>query len=61
MFLAVGTSGLVLPAAEFVDRATRAGASTWLVDLAPGESRSRFAHVVAGRAAEVLPALLVAL
>ena len=57
VFLAVGTSGNVWPAAGFVDLARSAGAETWLVNLDPAENSRRFDHIVHGPAGEVLPAL----
>jgi NAD-dependent deacetylase len=58
-FFAVGTSGLVYPAAGFVNAARAVGATTWLVDAAPSdEFASRFDHVIVGKSGEVLPALL---
>lgn len=59
IFLAVGTSGLVYPAAALVDLARQVGGQTWLVDLAPSpEHARRFDHVVAGPSGQVLPQLL---
>ena len=58
LFLAVGTSGNVWPAAGFVDLARSAGGETWLVNLDPAENSGRFDHVVHGPAGEVLPGLL---
>ena len=58
LFLAVGTSGDVYPAAGYVDVARRLGADTWLANLdSPGNAGS-FEHVVTGPAAAILPALL---
>jgi len=59
LFLAVGTSGQVYPAAGLVDSAREAGGTTWLVDLDPDpEHAARFHHVARGKSGEVLPALL---
>ncbi len=59
VFLAVGTSGQVYPAAGLVDVARREGGDTWLIDLAPDDSyASRFDHVVRGKSGEILPKLL---
>lgn len=58
LFLAAGTSGLVWPAAAFVQIAASAGASTVLVNLEPGEGADGFDKVYLGRAEEVLPGLL---
>ncbi len=59
LFLAVGTSGTVWPAAAFVGLAAQAGAKTVLVNLDAGEGAGEFDEVVLGRAEEVLPRLLV--
>lgn len=59
VFLAVGTSGQVYPAAGLVDAARDVGGQTWLIDPAPNEeSAARFQHVVRGKSGEVLPVLL---
>ena len=57
VFLAVGTSGVVYPAAGLVDRARRLGAETWLLNLEPPDNASRFALHRTGKAGEVLPQL----
>lgn len=58
LFLAVGTSGVVWPAAAFVQIAAQAGARTVLVNLDAGESADEFDEVVLGKAEEILPGLL---
>jgi NAD-dependent deacetylase len=58
VFLAVGTSGRVWPAAGFVHAAAAAGGETWLVNLDPTEGDDDFARVIHGAAGEVLPTLL---
>ncbi len=58
VFLAVGTSGNVWPAAGYVGLARSSGASTWLVNLEAAENVGAFEHFVQGRAGEVLPPLL---
>ena len=59
LFLAVGTSGSVYPAANFVRSAAYAGARTIYVNLEPMEPVNRaFAEVHLGRAEELLPILL---
>ncbi len=58
VFLAVGTSGAVFPAAGLVDLARQARAETWLVNADPAENVGRFDHFVQGKAGELLPALL---
>ncbi|MFT3694075.1 MAG: Sir2 family NAD-dependent protein deacetylase [Kofleriaceae bacterium] len=57
VFIAVGTSGLVYPAAGLVDATKRLGGSSWLVNLEPPANVSRFDHVVLGPSARELPAL----
>lgn len=58
VFLAVGTSGQVYPAAGLVDAARSVGGQTWLIDASPGdEYADRFHRVVRGKSGEVLPAL----
>jgi len=55
LFVAIGTSGLVYPAAAFVHYATGAGADTLELNLAP-EQVSDFKHVRRGPATENVPA-----
>jgi NAD-dependent deacetylase len=58
VFLAVGTSGVVWPAAGLVGAARGYGASTWLVNAEPADNTSLFEHFVQGTSGSVLPALL---
>ena len=59
LFLSVGTSGTVSPAADFVRSAFDAGARTMFVNLTPLEVASPyFGETILGRAEEVLPVLL---
>lgn len=59
LFLAVGTSGVVAPASEFVRGAAYNKARTIMVNLTPMETRSPyFGEEYLGRAEEVLPNLL---
>lgn len=58
VFLAVGTSGNVFPAAALVDFTRRAGGVSYLVNLEPPENVNSFDHVVLGRAGEKLPSFL---
>jgi NAD-dependent deacetylase len=59
LFLAVGTSGLVSPAADFVRSAEYAGARTIYVNLEPMVPHNpAFRESVLGRAEELLPELL---
>ncbi len=58
VFLAVGTSGIVYPAAQWVWTAADLGATTWLVNLDPPANVGSFDHFVQGPAAVNLPRLL---
>jgi NAD-dependent deacetylase len=59
LFLAVGTSGTVSPAASFVQWARYAGAQTVLVNLEKMESGNHaFERCYLGKAEEILPLLL---
>jgi NAD-dependent protein deacetylase/lipoamidase len=58
VFLAVGTSGNVYPAAGYVDAARWHGAETWLANLDPAENAGRFEHIARGPAGVILPRLL---
>lgn len=59
LFLAVGTSGTVSPASNFVRAAAYAGARTIFVNLEPMTPHNpAFREVILGRAEEVLPSLL---
>jgi NAD-dependent deacetylase len=57
VFLAVGTSGLVYPAAGLVFEARAAGAETWLANLEPPENRGAFQWFAQGPSGRVLPEL----
>jgi NAD-dependent deacetylase len=56
LFLSIGTSGNVYPAAGFVAEARAAGAHTVELNLEPSEGRSFFAEAIHGPATEVVPA-----
>lgn len=59
LFIAIGTSGSVSPASNFVSAAKYAGAHTVLVNLEPiGSSSQAFDREVLGRAELVLPELV---
>ena len=58
LFVAIGTSGVVYPAAGFVEEARRAGAHTVELNLEPSDGHSRFAERVYGPATEVVPAFV---
>src|SRR5207342_829619 len=55
VFLAVGTSGAVYPAAGLVLEARAAGGETWLVNAEPSENRGAFHHFVQGPSGRILP------
>jgi NAD-dependent deacetylase len=57
VFLAVGTSGLVYPAAGLVLQARAAGATAWLVNADPPDNARAFHHFVQGPSGRVLPEL----
>ena len=58
LFLAVGTSGLVMPAASFVRSAKYEGATTMYVNIEPS-GNDAFDHEVIGPSEEILPTLFV--
>lgn len=57
VFLAVGTSGVVYPAAGLVEVCKHAGAETVLVNLEAPDNVRAFDRVIEGRSGSVLPAL----
>jgi NAD-dependent deacetylase len=56
LFISIGTSGTVYPAAGFVAEARAAGAHTVELNLEPSEGVSYFHETIHGRATEVVPA-----
>jgi len=58
LFLSVGTSSLVQPAAGLMHRATRVGAVTVQVNPNPTDVDQLFTHAIRGRAGAVLSALV---
>lgn len=60
-FLAIGTSGVVYPAAGLLAHARLRGARTWINSLEPPENLEHGDVYVEGRAAEVVPPLLAEL
>jgi NAD-dependent deacetylase len=56
LFISIGTSGNVYPAAGFVAEAREAGAYTVELNLEPSEGASLFAEAVHGPATRVVPA-----
>ncbi|WP_299745350.1 NAD-dependent deacylase [uncultured Tateyamaria sp.] len=55
VFVAIGTSGNVYPAAGFVQMARHVGAETIEINLEPGENVGLFDDVRAGKASETVP------
>lgn len=58
LFIAIGTSGNVYPAADFVNEAQMAGARTVELNLEPTGYTSAFAEQIAGPATEIVPAFV---
>ncbi|WP_345334295.1 Sir2 family NAD+-dependent deacetylase [Ferrimonas pelagia] len=58
LFISIGTSGKVYPAAGFVEQAKLAGADTLEINLEPSEVHSQFRFHRQGRAGELVPALV---
>lgn len=58
LFVSVGTSGTVYPAAEFVRDARRAGARTVELNMEPSENADAFDEAFHGPATEVVPAFV---
>lgn len=61
LFVSIGTSGVVYPAAGFVQAAHAAGAHTVELNLEPSEGHSLFAERIYGPAGEVVPAYVARL
>ena len=55
LFLSIGTSGNVYPAAGFVDEARRNGAHTVELNLEPSEGYSTFHDAIHGNATKIVP------
>lgn len=57
LFVVVGTSGVVYPAAQLAPLAHEAGATTVLIDIRPADrlQHAAFDHIITGDAHEVLP------
>lgn len=58
LFLSIGTSGHVYPAAGFVQRARMAGAHTMEINLAPTQTRNAFHEHHYGPASNVVPEIV---
>ncbi len=61
LFISVGTSGTVYPAAGFVAEARRTGAHTAELNLEPSDGVSFFHETIHGKATEVVPAYVESL
>lgn len=61
LFVSIGTSGHVYPAAGFVAEASAAGAATVELNLEPSQGASLFAEAIRGRASEIVPAYVARL
>ncbi len=55
LFISIGTSGHVYPAAGFVAEARRAGARTVELNLEPSEGASLFHETIHGKAGQIVP------
>lgn len=55
VFVSIGTSGNVYPAAGFVEVANQAGATSIELNLEPSVTRSAFVHADYGKATELVP------
>ncbi|MGH1461404.1 MAG: Sir2 family NAD+-dependent deacetylase [Neptuniibacter sp.] len=55
LFISIGTSGHVYPAAGFVEMANACGAVTVELNLEPSKKESAFDHHIYGHASEVVP------
>lgn len=60
LFIAIGTSGTVYPAAGFVDIANHHGAQTVEVNLAAPDRHSQFQWHLTGKAGDIVPRLVKA-
>lgn len=58
LFVSIGTSGTVYPAAGLVGLAKRAGAETVELNLEPSEGASLFDEAIHGKATDIVPAFV---
>ncbi|ODT56551.1 MAG: NAD-dependent protein deacylase [Methylobacterium sp. SCN 67-24] len=58
LFVSIGTSGNVYPAAGFVEQARHAGARTVELNLEPSEGYDLFEEAILGRATDIVPAFV---
>ena len=56
LYVAIGTSGVVYPAADFVKKAKTAGAETLEINAAMSEVSSEFDDIHRGPATQIVPA-----
>jgi NAD-dependent deacetylase len=56
LFVAIGTSGTVYPAAGFVETARDSGAKTLLINVEPPLGANQFDRSIIGKAGEIVPA-----
>jgi NAD-dependent deacetylase len=61
VFISIGTSGSVEPAASFVEEARRAGARTVELNLEPSQSAGLFAECIYGPASKIVPEFVASL
>ncbi len=61
LFISVGTSGNVYPAAQFVQEANLAGAHTVELNLEPSSGADEFAETIHGKATKIVPDYLKSL
>ena len=61
VFVSIGTSGSVEPAASFVEEARRAGAHTVELNLEPSQSANLFVERIYGPASQIVPELVAKL
>lgn len=61
LFISIGTSGAVYPAAGFVAEARASGAYTVELNLEPSDGASHFAEAIYGPATEIVPAYVASL
>lgn len=55
LFIAIGTSGAVYPAADFIEEASLNGAHTVMLNLEPSENASAFHETIHGKATDIVP------
>ena len=58
LFIAIGTSGTVYPAAGFVDIANHHGAQTVEVNIMPSDRHSQFQYHLTGKAGDIIPQIV---